>query len=244
MDIKYTLVVDIGNTKAKAAIFQQDDLVQKVSFEAHDAEKLNNLIQMYAPTHSLLCSVGEEPENIIALLKANTTYFQLTHHLQVPFFIDYQTPETLGMDRVAAVAGAQHFFLTQPCLVIDMGTCVTYDFLTADYHYLGGAISPGFNMRLRAMHEQTQRLPLLEVGPVDDFVGKTTKESMLSGAFFGLLGEINDTIARYEERFGEIRVLLCGGDAPLFDKHTKKSIFAAPDLVLFGLHKILQLHAT
>jgi type III pantothenate kinase len=242
--MKYFLVVDIGNTRAKAGIFHLNELVEKVLFTINDADPLRGLIQKYAPTHSLLCSVGAEPAEIIELLKQRTSFFQLTHHLQVPFFIDYQTPHTLGMDRVAAVAGAQHFFPVQPCLVIDMGTCVTYDFITADYHYLGGAISPGLTMRLRAMHEQTKRLPLIEAEEIHEFIGKSTKDSMLSGAFFGLLGEINDTIARYEERFGNIQVLLCGGDASLFDKQTKKSIFAAPDLVLFGLHKILQFHAT
>jgi len=242
--MKYFLVVDIGNTRAKAGIFHLNQLVEKTTFDANDADALRLLIQQYAPTHSILCSVSGEYAEIKELLKQRTAFFELTHHLQVPFFIDYNTPHTLGMDRVAAVAGAQHFFPVQSSLVIDMGTCVTYDFITADYHYLGGAIAPGLRMRLRAMHEQTQKLPLIEMEEIQDFIGKSTKDSMLSGAYFGLLGEINDTIARYEERFGAIQVVHCGGDASLFDKQTKKSIFAAPDLVLFGLHKILEFHAT
>jgi type III pantothenate kinase len=163
----------------------------------------------------------------------------------VPFFIDYGTPQTLGMDRVAAVAGALYHFPGQASLVIDMGTCVTYDFINKEGHYLGGAISPGLKMRLRAMHDYTQKLPLAELSDApEEFIGSSTVACLQSGAYFGLLGEINDTVERYEGRFGTLNVLLCGGDTPLFDKHTKKSIFAAPDLVLFGLHKILQLHAT
>jgi type III pantothenate kinase len=241
----YSLVIDTGNTRTKAAVFLGNELVIKKTSEAPDLGMIRELIATYTPEYALLCSVGVENEKIKDLLRQHTRFVQLTHTLRVPFVIEYETPHTLGMDRVAGVAGALHFFPGEPCLVIDMGTCVTYDLVTADNIYKGGAISPGLNMRLKAMHEQTRRLPLISLeNPPEDFVGKTTAGSMLSGAYFGLLGEINDTIARYEERFGELRVLLCGGDASLFDKHTKKSIFAAPDLVLFGLHKILQLHAT
>lgn len=242
--MNYFLVVDIGNTRVKAAVFCNNELMEKISFTADDPEPLRRLIGQYGPSHSLLCSVGEESARITDLLRQHTSFLELTQKLQVPFVIDYHTPHTLGMDRVAAVAGARYFYPAGACLVIDMGTCVKYDFITADDHYPGGAISPGLNMRLWAMHEQTERLPLIAMEPVADFIGQTTKDSMLSGAFFGLLGEINDTIERYEGRFGNIQVLLSGGDASLFDKHTKKSIFAAPDLVLFGLHKILQFHAT
>lgn len=243
--MKRGLVADVGNTRSKAAVFDDGILLSEVViFAEDDLLPLQTLIETWQPTHSILGSVADNADTVVALLKQHTHTIQLSSRLIFPFTNEYATPDTLGMDRVAGVAGAVQLFAAHNCLVIDAGTCVTFDFVTNDNRYLGGAISPGLNMRLKAMHTFTQRLPDLTFELPDNFIGDSTKGSMLSGAYFGLLGEINDTIARYEEQFGEVQVILCGGDAVLFDKRTKKSIFAAPDLVLHGLFKILQLNAT
>lgn len=243
--MKRGLVVDVGNTRAKAAVFENGELLSEVVvFGNNDLLPLQILIETMRPTHSLLGSVASESETLFALLEQHTRAVKLSPALVFPFTNEYATPQTLGMDRAAGIAGAVHLFPSQNCLVIDAGTCITFDFVTKDNRYLGGAISPGLNMRLKAMAAFTQRLPELQFERPDNYIGNSTQSSMLSGAYFGMLGEINDTITRYEEQFGEVQVILCGGDAAIFDKRTKKSIFAAPDLVLNGLFKILQLNAT
>jgi type III pantothenate kinase len=244
MVLTKTVVVDIGNTRNKAAVFEGDTFTEKLVFDSLNLEPLTELITKYQPVTSLVSSVGVDALAVTQLLKQHTKCYELSSSLEVPFKNLYATPQTLGMDRMAAVAGAMHFFVAKNCLVIDAGTCVTYDFITANAEYLGGAISPGLMMRLKAMAHFTQRLPEVTFELPQTYIGNSTQNSMLSGAYFGLLGEINDTITRYEEQFGEVQVLLCGGDTGLFDKHTKKSIFAAPDLVLYGLNKILLHNAT
>lgn len=243
MGLTHNLVVDIGNTRSKIAIFQEDVLLEQAVIGNVDLDTLHGVIARYQPVYSILSSVGEDGEAIKQILKQDTRFMELTPELPKPFVNKYLTPQTLGMDRVAGIAGAQFYFSDQHCLVIDMGTCVTYDFITAQSEYLGGAISPGLNMRLKAMAQFTKRLPDLVFEKPEGFIGGTTKDSMLSGVYYGMLGEINDTIRRYEEQFGAIQVLVCGGDGPIFDKHTKKSIFAAPDLVLYGLNKLLRYNA-
>ncbi|MES2560253.1 MAG: type III pantothenate kinase [Bacteroidota bacterium] len=243
--MKKGLVVDAGNTRLKAAVYEEGVLVSDVVVFSYDNHlPLQTLLETEHPTHTLLSSVTNHPEALLYLLNRYTKTIILSTDVLFPFKNEYATPQTLGMDRAAGIAGALQLFPDQNCLVIDAGTCVTFDFVTSDNRYLGGAISPGLNMRLQAMHTFTQKLPELRFEEPSNYIGDSTKGSMLSGAYFGLLGEINDTIARYEEQFGEVQVILCGGDGVLFDKRTKKSIFAAPDLVLHGLYKILQLNAT
>lgn len=242
--MKRGLVVDIGNTRSKGGVFEDGVLLSEVLVFGDDLLPLQTLIETWNPTHSLVGSVAKDSQVLMDLLKQHTSAIQLSPDLIFPFKNEYATPQTLGMDRVAGIAGAVQLFPEKNCLVIDAGTCVTFDFVTNDNRYLGGAISPGLNMRLKAMHTFTQKLPDLLFERPDNYIGDSTRSSMLSGSYFGLMGEINETIARYEEQFGEVQVLLCGGDAAMFDKRTKKSIFAAPDLVLNGLFKILQLNAT
>jgi type III pantothenate kinase len=244
MEITRNLVVDIGNTRGKAGIFEGDTLLEQWVFTDQYVEKISEIIHQYKPQYSIISSVGDAVVPVKELLQNTTRFFELSPSLAVPFKNVYATPQTLGMDRVAGVSGAVHLFPGEACLVIDMGTCITYDFINVHLEYLGGAIAPGLQMRLHAMATFTKRLPDITFQMPASFIGDSTQNSLLSGAYYGVLGEINDTIARYEEQFGEIKVLLCGGDAPLFDKHTKKSIFAAPDLVLFGLNKLLRYNAT
>lgn len=244
MEITRSLVMDMGNTRRKAGVFEGDTLIHQIVLNADDTKVVQEIINHYQPALSIISSVGEPSRAIPEILQKHTRFVELTPELALPFTNLYATPQTLGMDRVAGVAGAMFYFPGKACLVIDMGTCITFDFINAHSEYLGGAISPGLNMRLEAMATFTKRLPKLQFEQPGSFIGNSTQTSMLSGAYFGILGEINDTVARYEEQFGNVEVLLCGGDAPLFDKHTKKNIFAAPDLVLYGLHHLLRYNAT
>jgi type III pantothenate kinase len=234
-----SIAVDIGNTKIKAGVFDKDSLQEIFLFETNEAHALKNIIQKNFITHSILCNVGNENEYLEKLLTDETQFLKLNSITPLPFKNKYQSPETLGMDRVAAIAGALHFFSAINCFVIDAGTCITYDFISSDTTYIGGAIAPGLQMRLSALHHFTKKLPQVPFSSLDDFVGNTTETSILSGVFYGMVNEINETISRYQQRYGDIQIITCGGDSILFDKHIKRSIFAAPYLVLYGLNKIL-----
>ena len=236
------LTVDIGNTNIKAGIFNDVNLQEVFVFDIEKKQELQKIIDTYSPSKSILSNVGFEDMEIEKMLSTQTHFIKLSDQTKLPFSNNYQTPETLGMDRVAAVAGATHFFSNTNCLIIDLGTCITYDFITAGEIYLGGAISPGLQMRLNALHHFTQKLPQLTFKEINEFVGTSTESSILSGVFYGILGEISETIFRYEQRYGAVQVITCGGDSSLFDKHIKRNIFAAPFLVLFGLNKILTIN--
>ncbi|MFA6261904.1 MAG: type III pantothenate kinase [Bacteroidia bacterium] len=239
--VTYTLVVDAGNTNVKAAIFKEMELVHEMKLQ--QVEELNDLFSRYSITYALIARVGAMLEGIESVLEKHCTWYKLSAELALPFTIGYETPATLGTDRLAGVAGALHFFPDQHCLVIDAGTCITYDCIDANRHYQGGAISPGLQMRFKALNTFTHKLPEVELSGIPEFIGNSTESSIQSGVFYGMVHEINGTIARYEEQFNRLQVLLCGGDSLLFGKHVKNNIFAAPNLVLFGLNKILLFHA-
>jgi type III pantothenate kinase len=236
-DLKHTFVLDAGNTQIKAAVFEGENLIE--SLKDPSKEECLQLLQKYKITASIISESGKGNPELTKLIGSFGKSIILSHLIPVPFKNMYATPETLGMDRVAGICGAQHLFPGKNCLVIDLGTCITYDFMDASGNYLGGAISPGLRMRLKAMHEFTDKLPLVEFQSVPDLIGNSTVTSMLSGTFHGMSGEIIGNISRYRESYGEVQVILTGGDSPLFGKHIEIDIFAAPDLVLYGLNKIL-----
>jgi type III pantothenate kinase len=163
----------------------------------------------------------------------------LNHLTKLPFQNNYLTPNTLGLDRIALIAAATNLNHDSNLLIISLGTCVTYEFLNRKLKYLGGAISPGLEMRLQAMNTFTAKLPLLTFKEPKDFNGNSTESCMQSGAFFGLLAEIKNKIELYESKYGETEIVLSGGNCFLFEKHLKKALFAHPYLTLFGLNKIL-----
>jgi type III pantothenate kinase len=165
--------------------------------------------------------------------------------LAVPIVKAYDTPQTLGADRVAAAVGATTVFPGQDCLVIDMGTCITADIVDRKHRFQGGIISPGLRMRLQAMSQFTARLPLIPVSElsIDNWpsvVGKNTKQAMSSGVLNGMLFEMDGIISRHREQYPDLKVVICGGDASIFESHLKPPIFAVPELVLRGLNRILE----
>jgi type III pantothenate kinase len=235
------LVIDIGNSRIKCALFGQDKLVETRIFEYGEEEAIPEWAKPDQVKEVLLSSVsGKEKGVENALRHAGIAWRKLGPDTPLPFSSMYLTPGTLGMDRVAGIAGALFLHPGLDVLVIDAGTCITFDFLNAEGRHLGGSISPGLHMRLGALSHFTGKLPLVPFREISDFIGNSTETAILAGVFYGLLGEINETISRYEERFGNIHVILCGGDTERFGKHLKKDIFAAPFLVLYGLNKILE----
>ena len=232
------LVVDAGNTFLKAALFDSGELKTKKSFS--NATELKAFLRETPAQHILVSTLSIPVEEILSSSIASEKKIGLHPELPTPLKNKYATPLTLGVDRMAAACGAWTLYPQQNSLVIDMGTCINYELVTEASEYLGGAISPGVQMRADAMHSFTARLPAIR--PTETWpplTGDSTVSCLQSGVMNGTLEEIKGTIARYQERYPGIRVILCGGDAPFFENHLKPSIFVAPDLVLLGLNSIL-----
>jgi type III pantothenate kinase len=234
------LVIDIGNTRTKAATFNGTVLFEKHSFK--DVSGLREFVAGKDFSNCIVSSVTTDASVILPLLPIEGKKIQLTTSLGFPINIAYDTPDTLGVDRIAAACGAYQLFPNEDCLVIDMGTCITYDFLSSKGVYEGGAIAPGVKMRFAAMNHFTARLPVVEPLANPPLTGKSTTTSMQSGVINGVLGEINIFISRYQSQYTNLRTVACGGDLSLFENNLKPSIFVAPDLVLIGLNRILLHH--
>ncbi len=235
-----SLVVDLGNTNTKIAFFSGDDLLQKS--ENLSEREIIKVTKQEKPDSVLICSVRKGINRFKGAMSKHATTMVLDHSTKVPFNILYKTPKTLGTDRIAAVAGARYLFPDRNCLIIDSGTCITYDVLDQKGNYLGGAISPGVNMRLKAMHKFTSKLPLVVFKGPEELIGRTTKECILSGAVNGAIAELEGIIHQYKTNFGDLVILICGGNTNFFESNLKGSIFAVPDLVLTGLNQILRLN--
>jgi type III pantothenate kinase len=192
-------------------------------------------------TRTIVSSVVETEKDILDFLSKRSKLLILSNHTALPFENHYETPETLGRDRIAVVAGASSLQPGKNVLVIDAGTCITYDLLTRDNEYLGGSISPGINMRYLALNTFTGKLPLIkpETSKQFELIGSSTEGSIRSGVQKAVLLEVDATIDAYQARFDGLVTLVTGGDAHYFDKYLKNSIFAAQNLVLIGLKKIL-----
>lgn len=234
------LVIDAGNTRTKIGIFERGLLVKTEVF-AKTAEAAV-FLRTLAVNNLLISAVTEAGQTLGAIAMVRGQRLTLTPSLALPIRNGYETPGTLGADRIAAACGAWQLFPGQPSLVIDCGTCINYEFINANGTYEGGIISPGVSMRFKAMHEMTDRLPLAEPAEDIPLTGRQTVQCLQSGVLNGALEEIKGIIRRYEEANPGIRVILTGGDARFFEKPLKPSIFVAPELILTGLHSILLHH--
>jgi type III pantothenate kinase len=231
------LVVDYGNSLAKVGIFDGRQLVAKHIFA--DADDLKNFLQNFSAENFILSSVTDKAEVVASWAKQTERKFTLTSTLPLPIRNLYATPRTLGVDRIAAVCGAVHLFPDSPCLVVDAGTCITYDFIDKEGKFQGGGISPGLTMRFQAVHTFTAKLPLVNAVEQVELIGNSTETCIQSGVINGMTEEIKGTIMLYREKFEGLKVILCGGDTPFFENKLKGPIFAIPELVLSGLNSIL-----
>lgn len=231
------LVVDYGNTTAKVAIFNQQQLLEKHTFIS--LESLREFIEQIDFENFIVSSVNADADLIISwAVKANQKFI-LSYSLPLPIHIAYGTPHTLGVDRIAGACGAVQLFPNQNTLVIDAGTCITYDLTDYQRNYYGGGISPGLMMRFEALNTFTAKLPLVKPISNPPLIGTSTETSIQSGVVNGITVEIEGIIELYTQKYPELRVILCGGDGPFFENSLKASIFASPDLVLFGLNSVL-----
>ncbi|PRY89293.1 type III pantothenate kinase [Mongoliibacter ruber] len=231
------LVVDIGNTRIKTAVFDNDVLINETPFE--DIKDFLKYSKELHFRNAIISSVKYSEIELQELLEFDFLY--LNKSTPIPITNMYKTPETLGVDRKAAVIGARATIGNGAILTVDMGSCITYEILDAENRYLGGAISPGLKMRFRAMHEQTARLPMaaLEGATTPELTGNTTISCMQSGVYHGILHEIEGYIQAYSAKYDDLKVIICGGDSKVFESLTKDHIFVIQNLVLYGLNRIL-----
>ncbi|TXK46738.1 type III pantothenate kinase [Pontibacter qinzhouensis] len=234
-----SLVIDIGNTGSKYGVFENETLLAHGSFgnQAPVPQELEN--QVF--DHALVASVAAgDTKHLQAGLSVSGQFLELSAQTALPVSNLYKTPETLGADRKAGAVGAHYFFQGRNCLVIDAGTCITYDFLDSQGQYHGGGISPGLQMKYKALHTFTGRLPLVQhICPEFSLIGQTTQESIISGVLAGTVAEVNGIIENYSQKAPDLVVIVCGGDAAFFESNLKGRIFVIPELVLIGLQRIL-----
>ena len=234
------LVIDIGNSKVKVAVFELDTIITTAVFdEIYFLDEVKRISNQYAIERSIVSSVKDINEEYLEELQKLPFLIQLNSDTQLPFKNLYATPSTLGNDRIALAAAAASIYPSQNSLVIDAGTCITYDFINAKNEYLGGAISPGIDMRYKSLQKYTGKLPLLSKNEEFNLIGTSTSTSIHSGVINGVICEIKGVIAQYEQDFGDLTIVLTGGDTKFLSKQLKNSIFANQNFLLQGLNKIL-----
>lgn len=239
------LVIDVGNTLVKAALFDENGNLAGLFHEKSlTVSFLQRLFSEFPLERAIVSSVGEEDAGTMAWLESKTRLVRFTHQCRLPVTLRYATPETLGTDRIANAVGANAIYPNCNVLSIMAGTCLVADFVNEKGDYLGGSISPGLRMRFQALSHFTARLPLVEPDDIVFLVGDTTRKSILSGVILGLANEIDGMIFQYERDFSPLKVIFSGGDSKLLQSFIKKRIFAAQNPILLGLHKILEMNVS
>ena len=236
------LVIDIGNTSVKVYLFENDQIVsKKILNEASLINHVKSLSKDYNIKNIICSSVTKGYKTQLAKLFKDIEYYELSDEkLNIPFYNNYKTKNSLGQDRVGLVSAAYFKFPNANCLVVDIGTCITYDFIDSKNIYHGGAISPGIKMRYNSLNKFTSNLPLLKFKNVDKIIGYSTDESIHIGVSNGIIGEINEYINRLEEKYLKLNVIITGGDSAFLLNKIKNAIFEDQDFLAIGLNNILK----
>jgi type III pantothenate kinase len=235
------LVVDVGNSRIKTGVFKDKNLIYQSVFSSSSFSEIKKILVSFPDLKfAIVSSVLKHSKELLKLLSSKLNCIELNFNTRLPISNGYNTPETLGNDRLAAAVGAYSRFQKKNCLIVDAGTCIKYDFIDSKGKFHGGAISPGLEMRYKALNAFTDRLPLISRNEgFNKLIGSTTAESILSGVQNGIIEEVSGMIRRYEEQYEKINCVLTGGDCQFFENALKNSIFAAPFLLLEGLNEIL-----
>lgn len=240
------LIIDIGNTLIKMSLFKGNDCLELSKPEKDDVSSLISGIKKmknnFPDTERvILSSVSFVSEVLISFLKENfTTFINFNYKTKIPVRNNYNTPETLGKDRIAAVVAAYNIFKGYNVLIFDAGTALTVDFISNTGEYYGGSISPGIMMRYKALNNYTENLPLVEVDEdFSEIYGTSTKNAIKAGVQNGIINEVEAYIKIYKEKYKDLKVIFTGGDTFFFEKRLKSEIFADPNLVMKGLNIIL-----
>jgi type III pantothenate kinase len=232
------LIIDIGNSLAKLALFQNREIQHVVRCSIGDIQpEVERYLSAFNVSNVAISNVGNKTA-LQFIHSYNINVLDISVNLDLPIDINYKTPNTLGIDRICGAVGSHAQYPNNPVLSIDIGTCITYD-LVVNHTYLGGGISPGYASRLNAMHDYTERLPRLEPTPISSRFGTNTNDSMYFGAGYGTLCEINGMIKHFRSIYHDLKVILTGGEHSFFEQHVENPIFAAPNLVLEGINEIL-----
>lgn len=233
-----TLCFDFGNTRLKVAVFRNDAFIEEILLPDDSDETILSLIEKTKPVKTILSSVINHNTNIESILSAHSQFHKLSYLTKINFTTPVGKPETIGADRLALMAAAVHFFPNQNSLVIGLGSCITYNFINQYHQFLGGAISPGMDMRFRSMHEFTAKLPLAAADWNFPLIGYDTKTNLQSGVIVGIINEIEGFIEKYGQKFGNFNVVLTGGNSAYFASQLKYRIFADHNFLFKGLYAL------
>jgi type III pantothenate kinase len=236
------LVIDIGNSRSKLTIFKDHEIVELKIEDCICVNHLQQIICEYPQIkHCIVSSVKENDDTLVKFIcDQNIPLLVLTAETPVPFKNNYLTKGTLGHDRIAAIAGTCKLFPETDALVIDAGTAITFDLKDQYEEYMGGNISPGLEMRFKALHHFTAKLPLLSSEASNSCIGKNTKEAITNGVQNGIIFEIQGYIDTLKIKYPNLIVILTGGDSGFFENKIKRSIFVETNLILIGLNTILE----
>lgn len=239
------LIIDAGNTKIKIGVFNRLKLIEKHSVMPETLDKtLPDLIKKHPINHAIISATGKLKKKDLQLLKKTISYVEVSAKLHYPFKNLYKTPETLGADRYALMTAAITKYPNTNVLVIDAGTCITYDFMNSKGQYEGGAISPGIKTRYTSLNTLTANLPLLDAKEINFVAGRSTNESIHSGIINGVTFEIDAVINHYKTLTPHLTVILTGGDANFLANRLKNTIFATSNFLLEGLNFLLEINVS
>jgi type III pantothenate kinase len=238
------LIIDIGNTSTKLAVYEGREKISVFRINELSCEEMGKKLSGFKIKMAIVSSVKKLHPFISDLFFTNIPFVHvLSHKSKLPFKIEYQTPETLGTDRIAAAAWAFNLFPGEEILVIDAGTAITFDFLSAGI-YKGGNISPGLTMRFKALNKFTGRLPLVLPADNYSFPGQNTVDAITAGVITGVTYEINEYIRTFEKKHTDFKIILTGGDSEYLRDKINYQFTYMPDIVIDGLNYILEYNAT
>jgi len=240
--VNMILTVDVGNTRIKAAVFEENSVLENFVFQKNELETaIEKILQKFQNCSDLVvASVGNVEKQSFLIFENRLNVHFLTHEDKFPFINKYATPKTLGIDRMVLASGATLQYPKQNRLVIDAGTCITYDFIDENDNYLGGAISPGLRLRYEALHNYTAKLPLLPFEVPEEYIGNSTVQAIHSGVVNGFVYEIDGFIDEYRSDYSNFIIILTGGDAEFLAKRLKNTIFANSNFLLESLSQTFQ----
>lgn len=233
-----TICFDFGNTRLKAGLFEQDQFLEEIVLPNDEKPTIEALLEIHHPDKSILSSVIHHDPAIEELLASRTRFHKLSHLTRANFTTPVGKPETIGSDRLALAAAAVHFYPGKNNLVIGMGSCITYNFINQYHQFIGGSISPGMEMRFKAMQVFTAKLPLVQPEWNFPVIGYDTKTNMQSGVIAGISFEMAGFIDFYASKYGNFNVVLTGGDTGYFAGQLKNKIFADPNFLFKGLYAL------
>lgn len=233
-----TICFDFGNTRLKAAIFENEKFSEEIVLPNDETATIEKLLAGHDPQKTILSSVIEHNADIEDLLASKTRFHKLSHLTKANFTTPVGKPESIGADRLALSAAAVHFFPKKNNLVVALGSCITYNFINQYAEFIGGSISPGMEMRFKAMQVFTAKLPLVQKDWNFPLIGYDTKTNMQSGVIAGITYEIDGFISEYARKYGNFNVVLTGGDTSYFAGQLKNRIFADPYFLFKGLYAL------